>query len=234
MYVIGGKEFSSKAKLTKECRRLKEHTGQQYALGTYEYAFLIDLIRVGHLTPEKKIGKGIQYFFVDRNFHGVTRFMLVREDCTDDFSFVNCIKNLGQDRTQAKVTRVREKRQQAYRDAVSDQIHAFREVQRRDSGGWVCNHCGTNIPKIVYHVDHDPDFVRTVLSFEAVYSGVLPAVFQDKGDLTYTESVCEFLPKDWVFQAAWQRYHREFARLQMLCSACNLAKTKVSYRSSVG
>lgn len=65
-------------------------------LWQYEQMVLVDLLKKGHLEPEKKIGCGIQAFQI--RFHPVWKskcFFLIREDeSADDFSFRKCVDHI--------------------------------------------------------------------------------------------------------------------------------------------
>ncbi|XP_022868796.1 protein EMBRYO DEFECTIVE 514-like [Olea europaea var. sylvestris] len=62
----------------------------------YEHIMLLELLKKGHLEPEKKIGNGVQAFQV--RFHPQFRsrcFFLIRDDeSVDDFSFRKCVDHI--------------------------------------------------------------------------------------------------------------------------------------------
>ena len=57
---------------------------------------LVDLLKKGHLEPEKKIGEGIHAFQVRYHPQFKSRcFFLIREDeSVDDFSFRKCVDHI--------------------------------------------------------------------------------------------------------------------------------------------
>ncbi|KAG5539733.1 hypothetical protein RHGRI_020069 [Rhododendron griersonianum] len=63
---------------------------------SYEYTVLLELLKKGHLEPEKKIGEGILAFQVRYHPQWKSRcFFLVRNDETvDDFSFRKCVDHI--------------------------------------------------------------------------------------------------------------------------------------------
>jgi len=225
-YLLGGQVFRTKKALVDHCKELKRYVGTQYLEGTPGYMFILDLIKQGHATPEDKIRSGIRRFFIEENYHKVTRIMLERLDGSiDDFSYINCKDNLGRPRDQVASSRIREKRLAAYRASIDSQIQGFRRLL----GGFTCMNCGATHPDLEYHVDHDPDFVILVHQFEKTWIGALPERFRDSVGHGYVSSVHAFIESDLAFQQAWEQYHRDYARLQILCAACNLSKPKVQY-----
>ncbi|CAI9753857.1 unnamed protein product [Fraxinus pennsylvanica] len=65
-------------------------------INKYEHMALLELLKKGHLEPEKKIGNGIKAFQVRYHPQFKSRcFFLVREDeSIDDFSFRKCVDHI--------------------------------------------------------------------------------------------------------------------------------------------
>lgn len=63
----------------------------------YEYIVLLDLLKKGHLEPDRKIGTGVRAFQI--RFHPQYKsrcFFIIREDdSVDDFSFRKCIDHIS-------------------------------------------------------------------------------------------------------------------------------------------
>ncbi|KAE8655221.1 hypothetical protein F3Y22_tig00117034pilonHSYRG01338 [Hibiscus syriacus] len=93
---LGPKEFGTSAEMFGYFVYLLHHWGTQLNFNKYEHMVLLDLLRKGHLEPERKIGGGIKAFQI-RN-HPVWNskcFFVIREDETvDDFSFRKCIDHI--------------------------------------------------------------------------------------------------------------------------------------------
>ncbi|KAL4362735.1 hypothetical protein GQ457_04G016370 [Hibiscus cannabinus] len=93
---LGPKEFGSSAEMFDYFVYLLHHWGTQLNFNKYEHMVLLDLLKKGHLEPERKIGAGIKAFQI-RN-HPVWNskcFFVIREDETvDDFSFRKCIDHI--------------------------------------------------------------------------------------------------------------------------------------------
>ncbi|KAK9008869.1 hypothetical protein V6N11_080346 [Hibiscus sabdariffa] len=89
-------EFGSSAEMFDYFVYLLHHWGTQLNFNKYEHMVLLDLLKKGHLEPERKIGGGIKAFQI-RN-HPVWNskcFFVIREDETvDDFSFRKCIDHI--------------------------------------------------------------------------------------------------------------------------------------------
>lgn len=232
-YEIGNQTFTSKGSIVEYCRKLKETPETEYPRGSEEYSFLIDLIQQGHLNAATKIGVGVAGFYVDVNALGVTRFMIERDDGTIiDFSYVSCKDNLGRSKRLALQSRIKRKRIEAYRDAVFDQTYGYRCSQKIAFNTWKCADCQLVSSEIVYHVDHEPDFVFLVMDFEKKWKGSLPTEFAEAEEHDFRKSVHCFRTEDKALTTEWSRYHQEHATLKMLCAPCNLKKTRYPYVSA--
>jgi hypothetical protein len=101
----------------------------------------------------------------------------------------------------------------AMRGSVSRQMSTWRHRQSQ-----ICAHCHARDREM--HVDHvDPPFVQLRDAFLQQWSAPLPEVFAGK-----RSSGRARLQPHMPFTVAWQQYHRQRARYQMLCKTCNLRK----------
>jgi hypothetical protein len=152
--------------------------------------------------------------------------MLKRNDRSwDNFSYVDCKDCLGRDKIAVINSRIAKRRLGAYRDAVAEQIHKYKDTHSPE-----CTVCGFVVGIEQPHVDHyDPEFVELVMAFEHQTSLPLPMHFQDKEQLSYMAPVKEFLQKDDEFKRLWVVYHTQNARLRILCPPCNRKRTRKKY-----
>lgn len=233
-YVLGNHTFTSKKAIKDHCIKIKEVPDTEYFPGSEEFAFILDLIKQGHLNAEEKIGAGVVCFYVAVNDLGITRIEIERKDGTCiDFSYINCKNNLKKSRDAALLSRIRGKRIAAYRDAVFDQTYQYRCSQKLGFNTWKCAECQATTSELVYHVDHEPDFAILVMEFEKTWGGDLPLEFADAEEHDYRQSVHCFCPADAEFAKLWAAYHRKYATLQMLCAPCNLRKSRQPYISKM-
>jgi hypothetical protein len=110
---------------------------------------------------------------------------------------------------------------EAMRSSVDEQILDFRRKNEIKS----CEICG-NIENL--DVDHNDEknsaFAELVSNFSNENENIeLPENFGQLND--ETNRTC-FLEKDNVFRDKWNEYHRQNAKLRMLCSKCNLSRPK--------
>lgn len=99
----------------------------------------------------------------------------------------------------------------ALRHAVSPQVAEFKEKAEK-----VCVQCGGGTP---FHVDHIYPFSCLVKEFRSTHP--TPTVFTDEvgNQLGFGN--------DKGYAEEWCAYHRDKARLQLLCASCNLKKGSV-------
>ncbi|KAL2492964.1 Protein of unknown function (DUF3223) [Abeliophyllum distichum] len=93
---VGPKTFGSSADMFEYFYKILHFWTPNLNINKYEHTVLLDLLRKGHLEPEKKIGNGIKAFQV--RFHPQFKsrcFFLVRNDeSVDDFSFRKCVDHI--------------------------------------------------------------------------------------------------------------------------------------------
>jgi hypothetical protein len=116
----------------------------------------------------------------------------------------------------ARKRKPRDPLQSALRQAVHQDIQLWKKFHAYAAK---CVQCESQTR---LEADHDdPSFQELTQNFLANRMGI-PKKFG------YDRKTCgkKFLPKDILFRALWQEYHRKNARLQWLCKKCNLAKKK--------
>ncbi|XWS60540.1 hypothetical protein CRYUN_Cryun07bG0044400 [Craigia yunnanensis] len=93
---LGPKEFGSSVEMFDYFFNLLRYWPTQFNINKYEHMVLLELLKKGHLQPDRKIGGGIKAFQI-RN-HPMWKnkcFFVVRDDETiDDFSFRKCVDHI--------------------------------------------------------------------------------------------------------------------------------------------
>ncbi|OIT32550.1 PREDICTED: protein DCL, chloroplastic-like [Nicotiana attenuata] len=93
---VGPKNFGSSVEMFDYFYKLLHSWSPNLNLNKYEHLVLLDLLKKGHLEPERKIGTGIRAFQI--RFHPQFKsrcFFVIREDgSVDDFSFRKCVDHI--------------------------------------------------------------------------------------------------------------------------------------------
>ncbi|XP_059299887.1 protein EMBRYO DEFECTIVE 514-like [Lycium ferocissimum] len=93
---VGPKNFGSSVEMFDYFHKLLHSWSPNLNLNKYEHIVLLDLLKKGHLEPERKIGTGIRAFQI--RFHPQFKsrcFFVIREDgSVDDFSFRKCVDHI--------------------------------------------------------------------------------------------------------------------------------------------
>ncbi|XP_060169826.1 protein EMBRYO DEFECTIVE 514-like [Lycium barbarum] len=93
---VGPKNFGSSVEMFDYFHKLLHSWSPNLSLNKYEHIVLLDLLKKGHLEPERKIGTGIRAFQI--RFHPQFKsrcFFVIREDgSVDDFSFRKCVDHI--------------------------------------------------------------------------------------------------------------------------------------------
>lgn len=94
---VGPKNFGSSVEVFNYFYKLLHSWSPNLNLNKYEYIVLLDLLKKGHLEPDRKIGTGVRAFQI--RFHPQYKsrcFFIIREDdSVDDFSFRKCIDHIS-------------------------------------------------------------------------------------------------------------------------------------------
>ncbi|XP_009587068.1 protein EMBRYO DEFECTIVE 514-like [Nicotiana tomentosiformis] len=93
---VGSKNFWSSVEMFDYFYKLLHSWSPNLNLNKYEHLVLLDLLKKGHLEPDRKIGTGIRAFQI--RFHPQFKsrcFFVIREDgSVDDFSFRKCVDHI--------------------------------------------------------------------------------------------------------------------------------------------
>ncbi|XAR65481.1 hypothetical protein NMG60_11009623 [Bertholletia excelsa] len=94
--ILGPKTFASSMEMFDYFYNFLHFWSTNFNVNKYEHMVLLDLLKKGHLEPDKKIGKGIVAFQV--RFHSQWRsrcFFIVKTDkSVDDFTFRKCVDHI--------------------------------------------------------------------------------------------------------------------------------------------
>ncbi|XP_071902393.1 uncharacterized protein [Coffea arabica] len=93
---LGPKSFESSVEMFDYFYKFLHFWTPNVNVNKYEHVMLLELIKKGHLEPDKKIGNGIRAFQVRYHPKFKSRcFFLTREDdSVDDFSFRKCVDHI--------------------------------------------------------------------------------------------------------------------------------------------
>ncbi|CAN4100413.1 unnamed protein product [Withania somnifera] len=93
---LGPKNFGSAVEMFDYFYKLLHSWSTNLNLNKYEHIVLLDLLKKGHLEPDRKIGTGVRSFQI--RFHPQYKsrcFFVIREDgSVDDFSFRKCVDHI--------------------------------------------------------------------------------------------------------------------------------------------
>jgi hypothetical protein len=205
---IGDKQFKSKKSLEEYVRSIIVSIGICSSIKSINpdyYNFFIDLFRMHPKYPEKIYN--IYDLSITANKISSKQFELniIREDgSTDDISWRNCI--YGE----------KDNFKTALRVSIDDQIKQFRNNNNKNE----CALCKTT-DAISYHVDHENHFEEILFNFLQHTKMNKPTIFQNAIDNRKA-----FTSQDKEYDDAWKTFHKENARLRILCSSCNLRRPK--------
>lgn len=111
----------------------------------------------------------------------------------------------------------------ALRYSIEDQILAFKSKFK--SGNNKCTMCGESLNLYTAHADHIVYFKDLVDDFMIVLRRDGLSIPTDYAKLP-GKNVSIFKREDHVISRLFQEYHREHARLRLVCARCNLSRRK--------
>lgn len=217
---IGERRFPSQQAALAFARAIRDRYGDGDKVAPADAAFLEDLLRL-HPEADQKIGVGVANFSVqtDPVFGRTRHFVVHREDgSSTDFSFKSCIEGSS----------IRRDALSALREAVADQVTGFKNEAFAGRSEVLCAVRGVPTRFCDAHVDHIPPWT---------YSALVTEWLQHEG--IKLEDVAVTPPADNQHLAtmtdarqlhSWQRFHREHARLRIVCSEANLSDVRRQQR----
>lgn len=237
-YVLGGKEFKTWTNhVCKECQRILSD-GVRTLTG-YEASFAEDLLDY-HVKGEQRKARGIVKYIVRFPYAGNGFCFAVEysDGEIEDFSYKKCRATLNKNPGKHLAAYKNKTRQAAYRDAVREQTNGYYD----SCGCYSCSRCGLEEARTKgkftlfsasskMHVDHVIPFVQLINDFEQNFAfDDYPEVLRREGNHQDVDYFSTETPEDQEFVKAWQEYHRQNARLQLLCVSCNSSKGSNSKR----
>lgn len=210
-YHIGNLKFKFQKNAIDHTRNIITKAGPSFIGKENEnFNFFMDLLK-NQPDNWKQIGAGVEKFQIIRNKADSGFEVIVhREDQTiATFSWRNCaaMKHKTEDNIYKN----------AARNFVQDDINKFRESCIGGDGLYTCKKC--NIKGSRLEVDHmEPEFRDIYANFIKSNENEVPDYLKN----------FKFAQQNYVENTPWELYHREHAKLQMLCKVCNGAKAKSS------
>jgi hypothetical protein len=211
-YVLGPREFASKAQAQSEFRRILNDNPDNTPLRGDDADLVALLIHEGrHPETVEKIGPGIAEVFVRRSGYNTRGFWLLRVDGSlVDFSYLTALDGAPSPERTARA---------ALRFEIADQIIAFRDsLMRGATGGPACELCAQPVTPDAVHVDHaEPTFDDMATQFAAALGGWQRLTVECVG-ATGRRLVDRGLAQ------VWRRYHAHTGRLRLTRARCNLTR----------
>lgn len=170
------------------------------------------LKKITNNNPDKKElvkEKGIKHFNVcinpvnNKSFHNSIIF---KDDTMVDISFLWCVDLINReppDETQNKIN-------QCLRKSINSQIEEFKK-NTKDKNCQICtkNNCEYHVDHIIKFRDLAKEFLSLNLNIPEIENDII------NGGSKFKNENDEFITK-------WQIYHKENAKLRILCKKCNL------------
>jgi len=214
-YEIGGQAFHTKDDVLNHAKKIKE-AQEDFEPISDEAAlnFLGDLI-ARHPNAEEKIGCGIKSIVVSYNDEkGAREFQILRNNGSrDNFSPRKCIFQISPNADL----------HEACRDAVKDQITAYRIKTFTENSTPACPYRGITLTDENSHVDHTPP-----LTFEKLVKDWMNDLGLSRENVQLTDSGAMKILGDENQLQSWQDYHQRHAQLRLLSIAANLSESKLA------
>jgi len=205
---IGDKHFKTKKDLEEYVRRIIENIGMCESIKTkskQDYDFFIELFKRHPKYPEKIANISDISIVSNKVCSKYLGLNITKNDgSVDDISWRNCISGKEKDNFKC-----------ALRISIDAQIKNFRYMSSNE-----CDICKT-LDADEYHVDHETHFEELLYNFLQTTKRKRPTVFQNT-----TDNRKSFTSNDSEYELDWQLFHKENARLRILCRSCNLMRPK--------
>lgn len=221
--VLNGEAFKSGAAATRHVKaRIVEHKGKKVTLdkNKEDFELFLDVVK-RHTRRGWYLGRGVRAFYCTPN----NSLQVERTDGTIlDISYAQCIHQRAVDKLTA-----------AMRTAITFQIKQFKEANF-ESGvshceNSTCHTPDTPLTHATCHVDHDIEFAKLKTDFLAsqLKKNIPKSFTTNKTNGLYRLNAIMFkegTESHRKFSEAWKAYHHTHARLQLVCSTCNLSVLK--------
>lgn len=221
--VLGTQTFRSGAAATRHIKeRIVAHKGKSVTLEKHkeDFELFLDVVK-RHSRRGWYLGRGVRAFHCTQN----NSLQVERSDGTVlDISYAQCIHQRAVDKLTA-----------AMRTAITFQIKQFKEAHF-ESGVSHCENstCPTPDTPLTHatcHVDHDIEFAKLKSDFlsSQLKKNIPKSFTTNKSNGLYRHNAIMFkenTESHRKFSEEWKAYHHEHARLQLVCSTCNLSVLK--------
>lgn len=186
----------------------------KYRLGSMDFAKIYWLVK-RHPEADIKLKYSVDYFEIRQGSFGEKTTRIFYKNGKDlDVSlrtyFVGAMSK-------------QQKFYLALRSEIRDQVLEFKEQHKHEG----CAHCGcaSNL-----EVDHEDDFVELAKIFRygthvGVPSGFAGTWVPNQYDDDPETNTPRFMKQDSAIGEGWKKFHRQYAKLQMLCADCHKKKT---------
>lgn len=204
---VNGLLFSSKTKLDEYVKKIISSIGVTSSLkqtGEENYKFFVELFKRHPKYPEKIDGMCDVSITYNKIGKGLCLNIIKQDGTIDDISWKMCVSEKEKDNFKS-----------ALRVAIHDQISLFRENNENK-----CALCFTT-KNVEYHVDHEIHFEELVHNFLKTCKLNKPTQFQNAED-----NRKKFKTEDKDYEDEWNIYHKQHAKLRILCKSCNLKRPK--------
>jgi len=205
--IVNNKSFKTKKALKEYVDNLLEANINSHLYSGGDFYFLKDLMK-RHPRYKVKFKSGCKAFIIRRMSRKHTALRFIDEKGGEySISYNKCVTGLD--------SSLQQDRLKAMRNAIKDQTMAFyRENFTEES---CCIICEERLFAGFIHVDH-------IVKFKDIASEFLslrlehPIEFDNKHD---NKGVI-FYWRDRGYQKEWEQFHRDRAKLRLLCQSCNL------------
>lgn len=219
-HIIGNQTFSKFGLATKKAKEIRAK-GIRILKGE-EYNFMFDFIDY-HPSHEELKGNGVKSIEVIRSSIGFDNcFAVVDKDLNvRQFSYKKCVARTKVNKEASKHYHIKNKRLDAYRQAIQEQIDTAYYVQLMN-GNRQCACCGVTDD---LQVDHIKPLVKIVNLFEQTFKPCkYPELITITNNSLYSVRFEDESDYGKSFVMAWESFHRQHSTYQILCGKCNLSK----------
>lgn len=179
--------------------------------GIEYYNKLYDII-LKHPDSDSKL-RNIEDFKISKNklnINAYELYIIKKDGIIEDVSWRICASGKHKKMKQEFVS--------ALRYTIENQIYDFKKI----SDLTICSLCGlstNNTP----HIDHIIHFDKIVEDFQKYIKKEAPINFDNAPDNTNRRM---FKEEDKEYEQEWNNYHKNNAKLRVLCKRCNLTREK--------
>jgi len=204
------KNFKTKKSAKEYTQKIIEKIGLCSSIrtkSTDDYNFFIDLFRSHPDYPEKI--DNICDISIVKNKVNPKCFelnILKNDGSIDNISWRACVSGKKTDSFKS-----------ASRVSIEEQIKDFRKKCNYNE----CSICKTKVSPSDSHVDHENHFEEILCEFLRTTNKKKPTEFQDTPDGRKS-----FTLNDKEYEDEWKLFHKNKARLRLLCKSCNLKRPK--------